>query len=92
MYSYNSSWAAEELVRFMSVFTGELLLRLATPLQAVARELSRLMELDVSACYELTSRGLACLSSLNNLKALNLTRCIIIDDKGRLFPVLDGKM
>ena len=51
------------------------------------------MELDVSYCEELTSRGLACLSSLSNLKALNLTNpCSRIDDEGRLCPVLDGKM
>ena len=86
MPSYSISWAAVELVRSMFHFTGELSSKVAHPLQAVAGEQPRLMELNVSYCYELTSRGLACLSSLTNLRALKLTECHKLDEKGRLFP------
>ena len=89
---HNNSWAAEELIRSTSDLTGELSSKIANPLQAVARELPQLMELDVSDCRELTSRGVACLSSLSNLKALYLSGCYKVYDGGRLCPVLDGKM
>ena len=64
---------------------------MATPLQAVARELRQLMELDVSHCKGLTSMGLACVSSLSNLTAPDLAGCNNLDEKGRLRSMLDGE-